>query len=164
MGEDPDWHFIDTFRGAHPLSGAWGHLLAIRGRRLLRGRCQNAAALPGSECRRPHLLHFTHTQVPGGKPCAVAPEPWRSRTALPQTPLPRYRVGQGSGNGERHGWRRAIGLVLSLEAGGAVWIWGRRWQGEDPQAFYSDSRPTVVAVNESLADDLLGVLQQAQFV
>lgn len=63
------------------------------------------------------------------------------------------------------GWpsrRRAIGLLITREAGGAVRAGGRPWAGEDPAPVPDGCRPTVVAVNPELArkvDEALGTVK-----
>jgi len=56
------------------------------------------------------------------------------------------------------GRRRAIGLLLTLEAGGVVKIGGRDWQGEDPLSVSVARGPTVVADSEDTARRILSVL------
>lgn len=57
--------------------------------------------------------------------------------------------------------RRAIGLFLCLEAGGAVRMGDRRWQGEDPEGLPADSGPTLAAETPALADVLLRAIVDA---
>ena len=54
--------------------------------------------------------------------------------------------------------RRAIGFLLTREAGGVVKIGGREWQGEDPLTFPSGQGPSVVANSSELAEKILSVI------
>jgi len=56
------------------------------------------------------------------------------------------------------GRRRAIGLLLTLEAGGVVKIGGQDWQGEDPLSVSFPRGPTVVADSENTARRIISVL------
>lgn len=47
--------------------------------------------------------------------------------------------------------RRAIGLFLTLEAGGCVLFGDRPWSGEDPELLPLDASPTIAAANAELA-------------
>ena len=57
------------------------------------------------------------------------------------------------------GRRRAIGLFLTLEAGGVVKINGRDWQAEDPMILSDRRGPIVVAESEQTATRILNVLK-----
>jgi fructose-1,6-bisphosphatase/inositol monophosphatase family enzyme len=59
----------------------------------------------------------------------------------------------------RPGRRRAIGFLLTFEAGGTVMIGDRVWQGEDPLTFPTGRGPNVVAASAEMADKLLQVLK-----
>ena len=57
------------------------------------------------------------------------------------------------------GRRRAIGMLLTLEAGGVVKINGRDWQAKDPMSLSDRRGPVVVADSEKTADRILSVLK-----
>ena len=59
----------------------------------------------------------------------------------------------------RPGRRRAIGFLLTSEAGGTVMIGDRVWQGEDPLTFPSGRGPNIVAASAEMAEKLLQVLK-----
>ena len=59
----------------------------------------------------------------------------------------------------RPGRRRAIGFLLTTEAGGTVMIGDRVWQGEDPLTFPTGRGPNVVAASAEMAERLLLVLK-----
>jgi hypothetical protein len=50
------------------------------------------------------------------------------------------------------GRRRAIGFLLTLEAGGVVLAGGRPWKGEDPLKLAEDRKVVVVAETQDTAD------------
>lgn len=54
--------------------------------------------------------------------------------------------------------RRAVGFLLTLEAGGVVRIGDRWWKGDDPLGYPPDHRPTVVAENQETADRIMKAL------
>jgi hypothetical protein len=54
--------------------------------------------------------------------------------------------------------RRAIGFLLTTEAGGVVKIGERLWQGEDPLTFATGGGPNVVASSLELAEKILGCI------
>jgi fructose-1,6-bisphosphatase/inositol monophosphatase family enzyme len=56
------------------------------------------------------------------------------------------------------GRRRAIGMLLTLEAGGVVKINGRNWQAEDPLLLSDRRGPIVVADSEPTAARILSAL------
>jgi fructose-1,6-bisphosphatase/inositol monophosphatase family enzyme len=56
------------------------------------------------------------------------------------------------------GRRRAIGMLLTLEAGGIVKINGRNWQAEDPLRLSDRRGPIVVADSERTAARILSAL------
>lgn len=58
------------------------------------------------------------------------------------------------------GRRRAIGMLLTLEAGGVVKINGRDWQAEDPLGL-GDRGPIVVADSEQTASRILHALKKS---
>jgi len=57
--------------------------------------------------------------------------------------------------------RRAIGLFLTLAAGGVVWMNGRRWAGEDPERHGGQGALTVAADSEQRLERLLQALHGA---
>jgi fructose-1,6-bisphosphatase/inositol monophosphatase family enzyme len=57
------------------------------------------------------------------------------------------------------GRRRAIGLLLTLEAGGVVKINGRDWQAQDPLSLSERRGPIVAADSEQTATRILSVLK-----
>jgi fructose-1,6-bisphosphatase/inositol monophosphatase family enzyme len=59
----------------------------------------------------------------------------------------------------RPGRRRAIGFLLTTEAGGTVMIGGREWQGEDPLTFPTGRGPNMVAYSSELAENLFQILK-----
>lgn len=66
----------------------------------------------------------------------------------------------GSVSAQTAGRRRAIGFLLTVEAGGVVaYADGRRWEGEDPGAQAPDRGPMVVAATPSVADRIAAALQ-----
>jgi fructose-1,6-bisphosphatase/inositol monophosphatase family enzyme len=58
--------------------------------------------------------------------------------------------------------RRAIGFLLTTEAGGIVKIGARAWQGEDPLTFPTGRGPNVVARSSELAEKILDVLDHEE--
>jgi fructose-1,6-bisphosphatase/inositol monophosphatase family enzyme len=83
-----------------------------------------------------------------------------SRCSAVDAPAPatgRARGGISAGHADR---RQAIGLFLTLEAGGAVRIGGQRWQGEDPELAVGDG-PSIVAEDDALADAILAAVASA---
>lgn len=50
---------------------------------------------------------------------------------------------------------RAIGYLLTLEAGGHVQLGDQVWRGEDPDALGSDAAPSIVASSRALAREIL---------
>jgi len=58
------------------------------------------------------------------------------------------------------GRRRAIGMLLTLEAGGVVKINGRDWQAEDPLHLSDRRGPIVVADSEQTAARILSALKK----
>ena len=59
----------------------------------------------------------------------------------------------------RPGRRRAIGFLLTTEAGGTVMIGDRVWQGEDPLTFSTGRGPNVVAYSSELAEKICQILK-----
>ena len=59
----------------------------------------------------------------------------------------------------RPGRRRAIGFLLTTEAGGMVKIGERVWQGEDPFTFLTGRGPNVVAGSPELAEKVSEALK-----
>ena len=59
------------------------------------------------------------------------------------------------------GRRRAIGFLLTLEAGGVVLVGGRLWKGEDPLELTESGKPAVVAESQETADRILATINQA---
>jgi fructose-1,6-bisphosphatase/inositol monophosphatase family enzyme len=55
--------------------------------------------------------------------------------------------------------RRAIGFLLTTEAGGTVIIGDRVWQGEDPLTFSTGRGPNLVAYSSELAAKIIAVLK-----
>lgn len=56
--------------------------------------------------------------------------------------------------------RRAIGFLLTTEAGGVVRIGDRWWKGEDPLGLPADDKPTVVAGNRETAERITNELDR----
>jgi fructose-1,6-bisphosphatase/inositol monophosphatase family enzyme len=57
------------------------------------------------------------------------------------------------------GRRRAIGFLLTLEAGGVVLVGGRPWKGEDPLELTEDRKSVVVAESQETADRILATVK-----
>jgi myo-inositol-1(or 4)-monophosphatase len=57
------------------------------------------------------------------------------------------------------GRRRAIGFLLTLEAGGVVLVGGRPWKGEDPLELTEDRKSVVVAESQETADRILATFK-----
>lgn len=59
----------------------------------------------------------------------------------------------------RPGRRRAIGFLLTTEAGGTVMIGDQIWQGEDPLAFVTGRGPNIVAWSSEVAQKIIQILK-----
>jgi len=70
----------------------------------------------------------------------------------------RARGAVSAGGADR---RRAIGLFLSLEAGAAVRLGQRRWDGEDPALLADAGGLGVVADDDALAEELIATIDAA---
>jgi fructose-1,6-bisphosphatase/inositol monophosphatase family enzyme len=55
--------------------------------------------------------------------------------------------------------RRAIGFLLTTEAGGTVIIGDKVWQGEDPLTFSTGRGPNLVAHSSELTEKIIGILK-----
>lgn len=60
--------------------------------------------------------------------------------------------------------RRAIGYLLTVEAGGIVQLGDRLWQGEDPESLLNKTGPCIVAPSEELRARICLALQTTQLV
>lgn len=75
----------------------------------------------------------------------------QSRCSAVDSTAPVLGWAQGSVSAKKAGRRRAIGFLLTREAGGVVEYAGHRWQGEDPNVLGQARGPVVVADTKALA-------------
>lgn len=61
---------------------------------------------------------------------------------------------------KKAGRRRAVGFLLTLEAGGVVQIGNHRWKGEDPRRLTGVQGPVIVAETARLAARITAILQR----
>lgn len=81
--------------------------------------------------------------------------PVRSRVSAVDSTAPALGRARASIAGDRADRRRALGLLMTLEAGGAVRFGERAWAGEDPALLPESAAPTVAAGSAELADAIV---------
>lgn len=114
----------------------------------------DAAALP-----RQALLTPTTHRLLGERVASVGVAPVVTRCSAVDSTAPvlgRALAAVTRGVADR---RRGIGFLVTTEAGGAVRVGGRRWDGVDPALLGDEAAPTVVAADEATADRLLEAIR-----
>jgi fructose-1,6-bisphosphatase/inositol monophosphatase family enzyme len=87
---------------------------------------------------------------------ALGLEPVRSRCSAVDSTAPALGRARASIAGDRADRRRAMGLLVTIEAGGAARFGERVWRGEDPERSFPESAaPTVAADSEELAEAIV---------
>lgn len=85
---------------------------------------------------------------------ALAADVTRSRCSAIDAAAPvigRAKAAVSEGRADR---RRAIGFLLTCEAGGAVLIGERAWRGEDPEQEFAGARASVAAASPEIAQTI----------
>jgi fructose-1,6-bisphosphatase/inositol monophosphatase family enzyme len=85
----------------------------------------------------------------------VAPEVVVSRCSAVDSSAPALGRARGAISEGLPDRRRAIGYLLTTEAGGVVTLGGTRWRGEDPARLPRDAAPAVTADGERTAASIL---------
>lgn len=89
-----------------------------------------------------------------------------SRCSAVDSSSPVLGRGRAAVSEKRADRRRALGFVLTVEAGGVVYFGDRRWELEDPCTLSPDARPTICASDEAFAgrvrEALAGVLDPSK--
>lgn len=84
--------------------------------------------------------------------------PVRSRVSAVDSTAPALGRARASIAGDRADRRRALGFLITTEAGGAVRFGDRAWAGEDPMLLPESAAPTVAADTPELADAIVRAL------
>jgi fructose-1,6-bisphosphatase/inositol monophosphatase family enzyme len=79
----------------------------------------------------------------------------RSRVSAVDSTAPALGRARASVTGDTADRRRALGFLITLEAGGAVRFGDRAWDGEDPVTLDVGDVPTVAADSASLAERIV---------
>lgn len=82
-------------------------------------------------------------------------EPVRSRVSAVDSTAPAIGRARASIAGDRADRRRALGFLITTEAGGTVRFGDRVWRGEDPVQLPEDAAPTIAADRAELAEAIL---------
>lgn len=106
-------------------------------------------ALPDRILVSPGVDHATRTAL-----SEHAAEVQLSRCSAVDASAPAIGWARGSVADGRADRRRAIGFLLTLEAGGSVLFGDRRWNGEDPEQLNEADCPSIAAASDELAQRL----------
>ncbi len=90
----------------------------------------------------------------------VAPEVLVSRCSAVDSSAPALGRARGAVSEGRPDRRRAIGFLLTTEAGGVVTLGGTRWRGEDPARLPRDAAPAVIGDSERTASHILAAINR----
>lgn len=84
--------------------------------------------------------------------------PVRSRVSAVDSTAPALGRARASIAGDRADRRRALGLLVTTEAGAAVRFGDHVWKGEDPELLPDSAAPTIAADTPELAEAILRTL------